>query len=115
MEVPDNLVYLHHILDAIVNVEDYIKGYDFEKFAGDKKSISAVLREISVLGEAALRTTEQFRKKHPEVKWKEIFGTRNKLIHDYMGVRLDIVWETIQTSLPELKRQVEAILEAESL
>lgn len=110
MTNPDNSVYLKHILDSILKIEKYVAGYTFDQFANDDKTVSAVLRELSIIGEAAARTASEFQANHPTINWKEIFGMRNKLVHDYLGVKLDIVWNTIQENLPPLKDQVQAIL-----
>lgn len=110
MVEPDNSVYLRHMLDSINKINEFVRGYDFEAFAGDNKTVSAVLREISVIGEAASRTTDKFRQEHPQIPWPDIFGMRNKLVHDYLGVRLDIVWKTVKQNLSGLKTQLNEVL-----
>lgn len=83
----------------------------YEQFTADEKTISAVVRELSVIGEAARKTTESFRSENPQIPWEKIFGMRNRLVHDYMGVQLSIVWQTIQDDIPELKKIVDEILD----
>lgn len=107
---PDNSVYLNDILDACNRTSKFIKGISYDQFIADEKTISAVLRELIVIGEAARKTTEDFRKLHSEIPWEQIFGMRNKLVHDYMGVQLPIVWETITTDISSLKELVTKIL-----
>jgi len=107
---PDNTVFLHHISDACKKCLKYVSGMDYEEFVIDEKTVSAVVRELSVVGEAARKTTDDFRSKNPQVPWDKIFGMRNRLVHDYMGVQLPVVWQTIQEDIPELKRCVDEIL-----
>src|SRR3990167_6114614 len=100
MEIPDDIVFISHIRDSCYQILEFTSGYDYSKFKTDKKTISAVLRELSVIGEAARKTTENFRQKHPQILWSKIFGMRNHLVHDYMGVQLPIVWQTVQENIP---------------
>lgn len=107
---PDNTVFLRDILAACDNISDFVGDMKYESFTGDKKTISAVLRELSVIGEAARKVTDDFRENHSEIPWEKIFGMRNKLIHDYMGVQLPIVWQTVQDDIPLLKNLVSSSL-----
>lgn len=107
---PDSLVFLRHIQDSCRKINEYISGEDYAKFANDEKTVSAVLRELSVIGEAARKTMDDFREKHPRIPWNKIFGMRNKLVHDYAGVQLPIVWQTTQEDIPILLQIVNEIL-----
>ena len=107
---PDNTVFLHHISDSCQKCLKFVKGINYEQFVADEKTISAVVRELSVIGEAARKVTEDFRSKNSQVPWEKIFGMRNRLVHDYMGVQLPIVWQTVQEDIPELKRIVDELL-----
>lgn len=107
---PDNIVFLRHIFDACLKVEKFVKGLKFEQFEKDEKTVSAVLRELSVIGEAARRTTEEFREKNSQISWDKISGMRNKLIHDYMGVQISIVWQTAKEDIPKLRSLIGEIL-----
>ena len=98
--------YLKHILDAILNVEKFIEGINKETFLGNVEKQYAVLRGLEIIGEAVKNLSEELKEKHPNIPWKEIAGMRDKLIHQYFGVNLDLVWETINTKLPELKSQI---------
>jgi len=102
--------YLRHILDAISNVEKFIEGVNKENFLGNVEKQYAVLRGLEIVEEATKNLSEELKKKHPNIPWKEIAGMRDKLIHQYFGVNLDLVWETIKTKLPELKNQISRIL-----
>lgn len=105
---PDNLIYVQDIIDACNRIHKFVEGFDYKKFTEDDKTVSAVLRELIVIAEASRRTTESFRKQHSQIPWEKIFGMRNKLVHDYMGVQLPIVWETITLDIPELKKSLYA-------
>lgn len=98
--------YLQHILDAISNMEKFIEGVTKEDFLHNVEKQYAVLRGLEIIGEAAKNISRELKKKYPHVPWKEIAGMRDKLIHQYFGVNLDLVWETLKTKLPELKNQI---------
>ena len=98
--------YLKHILDGISNIEKFIEGIEKEDFLGNVEKQYAVLRGLEIIGEATKNLSEKLNTKYPHIPWKEIAGMRDKLIHQYFGVNLDLVWETIKTKLPELKNQI---------
>ncbi len=106
----DNLVYIKHIRDAIDKIEDYIKGLNFESFSRDNKTIDAVVREIEIIGEAAKNIGDDFKSLHPDFSFQEATNMRNMLIHEYFGVNLKVVWDTIFEDLPKLKKSVEEVL-----
>lgn len=110
---PDNTVFLQDIADSCRKVIQFSKGMSYPQFAVDERTVSAVVRELSVIGEAARRVTDDFRTAHPQVPWEKIFGMRNRLVHEYMGVQLPIVWQTANEDIPQLKRIVEGILKSE--
>lgn len=110
---PDNIVFLRHILDSGNKALRYIEGYDYKMFITDDKTVSSVLREIGVIGEAARKTTEEFRSNHPQIPWEQIFAMRNRVVHDYLGVQLDIVWQTLQEDIPSLMGVVKEIISSE--
>ncbi|MGC8832348.1 MAG: DUF86 domain-containing protein, partial [Thermoproteota archaeon] len=98
------------ILDAISNIERFVKDVSREDFFGNVEKQYAVLRGLEIIGEATKNLSRELKRKHPEVPWKEIAGMRDKLVHQYFGVNLGLVWETIQGRLPELREQVVNIL-----
>lgn len=98
------LLYIQDILNAIRNIEKYTRDMSFKKFSADQLVIDAVIRNFEIIGEASKHIPKQTKSKYPTVPWNEITGMRNKMIHEYFGVDTDIVWETIQNSLPVLKK-----------
>ncbi len=103
--------YLLDILSSIQEIEEFIAGMTFEEFAQDRKTVNAVIRSLEVMGEAAKKIPSEIRSRHPEIPWKYIAGMRDKLIHEYHGVDLEIVWEVIEKEIPPLKPKFEKLLQ----
>ncbi|HHT9124310.1 MAG TPA: HepT-like ribonuclease domain-containing protein [Candidatus Brocadiia bacterium] len=103
--------YIADILNAIKEVEEFTEGMGFEAFLTDKKTINAVIRSLEVLGEAAKRIPEDIRERYLNIPWKRMAGMRDKLIHEYSGVDLEIVWTVIKEELPPIKPHVKKVLQ----
>lgn len=99
-------LYFDDIIEAINKIEEYTREMTFENFKNDTKTIDAVVRNIEVIGEAAKHIPADIRVKHIEIPWKEIIGTRSKVIHEYFGVDVEILWKTITEDIPLLKKQI---------
>jgi len=106
----NDAVYLNHILDAINRIQGYVAGVSHDQFLLNSLLQDGVVRQLEIIREAARNVSCTFRDAYPEIPWREMTGTGNKLIHDYFGVNLFIVWDTVQSDLPPLERQVERIL-----
>ena len=102
-------LYLKHILDAIDKVDTYI-AVGHEVFIASSHWQDAVIRQLEIIGEATKRLSKQFCSRHSDVPWRRIDGLRDVLIHDYMGVDINAVWEITQKNLPPLRIRVESIL-----
>ncbi|OGJ62250.1 hypothetical protein A3C37_04200 [Candidatus Peribacteria bacterium RIFCSPHIGHO2_02_FULL_53_20] len=102
-------VYLDDILGAIARVTEYTS-QGKQQFFDDMKTQDAVIRQISIIGEASSRLPKNLRDAHSGIPWKEIIGMRNIIVHDYSHTDLIIVWDTIQQHLPALKENVDCML-----
>ncbi len=105
--------FLSDILEAIRRIKVYTAGMTYQAFLEDTKTQDAVLRNLEIIGEATKNLSRELRKRHPQVPWKAMAGVRDRLIHDYFGVNLDIVWQIVSAELPEVASQVESILKKE--
>lgn len=99
--------YLEDILQAIEKAEQFISSMDFQEFEKDEKTQYAVIRALEIVGEASNNIPKSVRNQYEAIPWKEITGMRNKLIHDYMGVNTEVVWNTVQEDLPGFQKAVE--------
>jgi uncharacterized protein with HEPN domain len=106
----DDRVYLYHILDSIEYIKSDTSGGE-DVFMGDRRIRDAVIRNLEIIGEAVKKISDDFKKKYPNIPWRQIAGMRDKLIHEYFGVNLTIVWDTVVEFLPVLERQLREILE----
>lgn len=102
--------YLNDILESIADIKEFTKEMTFEDFSKDKKTIKAVVRSLEIIGEAVNKIPQNIQEMYPETPWKEIISMRNKLIHEYFGVDLDIVWQTKEEDLIPLEKAVKQIL-----
>jgi uncharacterized protein with HEPN domain len=98
------------LLNAVGNIEEYTRGLNFEAFARDKKTVDAVVRNFEIIGEAAKHIPAGTRREYPKIPWKEMAGMRDKLIHGYFGVNLEVVWKTVKERLPVLRPLIEEAL-----
>ena len=96
-------IFLKHMLMAIEKIEKYIKGYDLNSFKNDDKTMDAVIRQFEIIGEAAGKLPANLTQDSP-ISLDKITGMRHRLIHDYMGVDVDIVWKTSKDGLDPLKK-----------
>ncbi|MGA1875551.1 MAG: DUF86 domain-containing protein [bacterium] len=108
----DDTVYLHHILDAIVKIEEYMEGINENAFYKNTLIQDGVIRQIEIIGEATKRLSTMICAKYPNIPWQDIAGMRDKLIHDYFGVDIGQVWLTTKNDTPTLKTEITKVLKA---
>ena len=104
--------FLKDILEAIHRIQSYTENMDYDGFQTDTRTQDAVMRNLEIIGEATKQLSETIRQQAPHIPWRNIARMRDKLIHHYFGVNLDIVWHVIQDDLPPLKTAVEGVLSA---
>ena len=97
----DEGVYLEHVLECIERVQRYTTG-GLESLAADQMAQDAVMRNLQVLAESCMRMSGEIRERRREIDWKGIAGFRNVIVHDYLALDLEKVWEIIQVDLPPL-------------
>ena len=98
----DDRLYFGHMVDAARKVVEKTRGIDRDTFDRDENLRLAVVHLIQVVGEAARRVSAEGRAAHPEIPWRRITGMRHKIVHDYLDVDEDIVWEVATVDLPSL-------------
>ena len=101
---------LNHILERIGEIDESLN-VSFEEYSGNKDKQAALFAHLVIIGEAAGRLSRELRDKYPEVSWKNAVGLRNILVHDYVRVDYEVLWETAMNDLPVLKKQIQRILE----
>jgi|SRR3989344_505881 len=109
------ILFIEDILKSIKLIEEYMGNISKDDFTNNQKIQDSVVRRLEIIGEAVKNIPDSFREKYPGIEWKEIAGTRDRIIHAYFIVDLNIVWNIINEDLPILKRQIEKIKKAESL
>lgn len=102
---PDLLI--EDMLAAIRKIERYTSEMDRERFCQDEKTVDAVARNLEIVGEATRKLGEDFISRFPAVPWRQVAGLRNRIVHDYFGLDLEIIWQIIRYDLPALRAQLE--------
>lgn len=103
--------YLMDILESVADIQNFTSDITYKELEKDKKTLYAVIRCFEVLGEAVKKIPQDIRKKHSDVPWEEMAGMRDKLIHEYFGVDVETLWDTIEEDLPSLKDIVSKIVD----
>ncbi len=105
--------YLEHMLEAATQACAYVEGLTLKDFVDDKRTQQAVVLNLILVGEEAtklLKDFESFANQHPQVPWRSMKGMRNRIAHGYFEINLETVWETIQTALPNLIKELPSVL-----
>lgn len=103
--------YLDHLRQAAQEACGFAQGLDKDAFAADRRTQQAIIMNLVIIGEAATKIMDDhpaFAEAHPEIPWRSMRGMRNRIAHGYFDINLDLVWETVQTSLPALLKQLAA-------
>jgi len=102
---PTNLL-LNDIRESIDRIQEYTEGMSLEDFSKHQMAIDAVTRNLEIMGEAANRLPDEFRESHSDVEWYKIVGLRHRIVHEYFGVDLEIIWQILRKDLPQLRRSL---------
>ena len=97
--------YLEHIRQAATDACSFVEGMSKDDFLADKRTQSAVFMNLIIIGEATAKVMDrypEFTARHPEVSWRAMRAMRNRIAHGYFDINFNIVWETVETTLPEL-------------
>jgi uncharacterized protein with HEPN domain len=101
--------YIDDMLDAISKIQTFLIGFDFVTFSEDDKTQFAVIRALEMIGEASKKIPDNIKILYTDVPWREIAGMRDKLIHDYFGVDIDVVWKTAVEDIPSVLNSLKQI------
>lgn len=107
----DDTLYLRHLLSAITRIEEYLQGIDKTNFTQSNLLQDGVIRQLQIIGEAASRISIELRERYPQVPWSDIVGMRHKIVHDYFGIDMDVVWTAATEEAPVLKKQIQELLD----
>jgi uncharacterized protein with HEPN domain len=102
--------FLLDILEASRRIRSYLAGMTYEDFCSDLKTQDSVIRNIEIIGEAVKNLSAELRAEYPQISWKEMAGMRDRLIHEYFGVNIDIVWGVATDDIPLLMQEIDNIL-----
>ncbi|NMC74500.1 MAG: DUF86 domain-containing protein [Geobacteraceae bacterium] len=108
-----DLQFLQDILESACAAMEFVAGYDLARFSGDRKTRSATIRELEIIGEAANRISAAKKDRYPDVPWRLMKDFRNVLSHEYFGVSDEILWDIVQRKIPELLSQIKEIIRIE--
>lgn len=97
------------IIDALQTIASYIDGITYDQWTNDRKTIDAVIRNIEIIGEAANHIPEDIQIRYADIPWAQMRCIRNLLIHEYFGVDIDIIWQTITDDLPDLLKKISTV------
>ena len=98
------------MLGCISKISEYTKHIDYNSFEKNSMVVEACVFNLSLMGEYAHKAEQEFCELYPEIPWNTIYGLRNRIVHDYEGVNLILIWEIIKENLPELEEQLRRIL-----
>ncbi|MBF0537460.1 MAG: DUF86 domain-containing protein [Nitrospirae bacterium] len=104
-------LYLEDILTATMKIQRFIGTIAFEEFLHDDKTYDAVVRNFEIIGEASRNIPQEVKDNYPDVDWKKVYLFRNMLAHEYFGIDNQLLWDIIQHRLPELRKEIQSILE----
>src|SRR4051812_42295850 len=106
MSKRDDLLLIEDVINSLKAIKQYTSGMSYDDFLNNQMCIDAVIRNFEIVGEASNYISEEFKSNHPQIEWRKLTDFRNRLIHHYFGIYLEIVWKTIQN---EVERYMEIL------
>jgi uncharacterized protein with HEPN domain len=104
------LVYLLDIIECIENIEEDVEGLSIEEFSRKRIVQQACVRNLEIIGEAVQRLPKELKEKYPTIPWRKIVAMRNKIAHEYFGLKITVIWKTISEDLPVLRDQIKLVV-----
>lgn len=101
-----DLVRLQHVVDSCSAIQEFIKNRTTDDLKKNRMLLSAITRELEIIGEAVNALSHDFKAQHNQIPWKDLIGMRNRLIHAYFNINPDIVWKTVTDDIPELLQAI---------
>ena len=111
-ETRDWRMYIQDMIEFAERVSSYTRGLDKDTFMADRRTYDATLRNIELVGESATHVPDRVRESHPEIAWRSIIGARNRVIHGYLGIDDDVVWDIVQSDIPSLLSSLRNLLDS---
>lgn len=105
--IKDYSVYIEHMLDCIHRIDEYVESKDH--FYSSRLVQDAVVRNLQVMSESSQRLPKEIKESYPEIPWRKISGFRNILVHDYLGLDLEVIWSVVELELPNFEKVLAAI------
>lgn len=102
--------YIQDIIDAMMAAGSFIEKMSYDEFIADQKTVYASIRAIQIIGEASKKIPETVRSKYPRIPWREMAGMRDKVTHEYFGVQMKVLWNTLKDDIPPLVDEIRKIL-----
>jgi uncharacterized protein with HEPN domain len=106
MSKRDHRILVEDVLLAIEKIGRFTAGMDQQTFLTDEKTIDAVARNLEIIGEAVRQLPDDFKNANADIPWSQIGGMRNRIVHEYFGLDLEIIWQVIQHDLPDLEARI---------
>ena len=107
-----DIARLNHILEAVLEIENYTENVSFEDFWKNSMMYNATIRQLEIIGEAANRLSEEVYLNNPEIPWKRLIGLRNVIVHEYFGIDDLMIWNVITINIKNLKPQIKKIIDS---